>query len=247
MKSKLLGKYWAVSLLVVMALGCDKLGGGGKVETDTEKVSYAIGQQIGQQLKSQGMEVDTKVIGMAIEDVVKGNKLRLTPEEAQKAMMNMREKMMSKMQTESKENLEKGQKFLDENKTKDGVKVTKSGLQYKVVEEGKGKSPKDKDTVKVHYKGTLIDGKEFDSSYSRNQPAEFPVNAVIAGWTEALKMMKTGAKWKLFIPANLAYGEMGRPGIPGNSTLLFDVELLEIKGAEKAAKKGPGKEAPGDG
>src|SRR5206468_4108344 len=113
-------------------------------------------------------------------------------------------------------------------KNKKGVKSTASGLQYEVLSEGKGTSPKATDTVKVNYRGSLLDGTEFDSSYKRGQPAEFPVNGVIKGWTEALQMMKPGAKWKLYIPANLAYGEHGRPGIPPNSMLTFEVELLEI-------------------
>ena len=125
----------------------------------------------------------------------------------------------------------KGEEFLKENATKEGVKTLPSGLQYKVVKEGEGKSPKATDTVSVHYKGTLINGTEFDSSYKRNEPAEFPVNRVIPGWTEALQLMKEGSKWMLYIPAKLAYGERGTPGGPigPNETLIFEVELLKVK------------------
>lgn len=126
---------------------------------------------------------------------------------------------------------EKGEIFLKENATKEGVKTLPSGLQYKVVKEGSGKAPKATDTVSVHYRGTLIDGKEFDSSHKRGEPAEFPVNAVIKGWTEALQLMKEGSKWMLYIPASLAYGERGTPGGPigPNETLIFEVELLKVK------------------
>jgi len=136
--------------------------------------------------------------------------------------------MMEKQGKLSKETLEAGAKFLEENKKKSGIKTTASGLQYEVLKEGPGPIPKESDTVKVHYRGTLIDGSEFDSSYKRNAPAEFSVAGVIKGWTEALKMMKVGSKWKLYVPSELAYGPQDSPGIPANSVLIFEVELLEI-------------------
>ena len=225
--------------VAVTTSGCDavkKITSSTKLDKDEDKVSYAIGQQIGSSIKSQGIKVNTAVLAASIDDVLKGTPSRLKPEEMQAAMVKMREGMMAKQEAEGKENLAKGEKFLEENKKKPNVKVTASGLQYEVVSTGKGRSPKDTDVVKVHYKGTLIDGTQFDSSYDRNEPAEFPVGGVIKGWTEALQMMKAGDKWKLTIPSELAYGPQGRPGIPPNSVLAFDVELLEIKSGSKAKR-----------
>jgi FKBP-type peptidyl-prolyl cis-trans isomerase len=148
-------------------------------------------------------------------------------------MKKVQEPQAAKAETEGKANLEKGQKFLADNKSKPNVKTTASGLQYEVITEGKGPSPKATDVVKVHYKGTLLDGTQFDSSYDRGQPAEFPLNQVIRGWTEGLQLMKVGGKNKLVIPSDLAYVPQGRPGIPGNSTLVFEVELIQIVKAPK--------------
>jgi FKBP-type peptidyl-prolyl cis-trans isomerase len=139
----------------------------------------------------------------------------------------------------AEKNLTEGSAFLAGNKAKEGVTTTASGLQYSVEKMGSGAKPAASDTVRVHYRGTLLSGKEFDSSYKRNEPAEFPVNGVIAGWTEALQLMPVGSKWKLFIPAALAYGEQGRQGIPPNATLLFDVELLEIVSGTKSINLNP--------
>ncbi len=228
-------------VLFALALGsiaCDKKV---SLDSDEKKAGYAIGQQIGQNFKAQSLTPDTAAVRAGMDDAIKGEKSRLTTEEVQAALMKLRETAVSKMEQESKANKEKGDKFLADNKAKEGVKTTASGLQYQVITEGKGDTPKDDSVVKVHYKGTLTDGTEFDSSYTRGEPAEFPVNNVIKGWTEALKLMKTGGKNKLFIPADLAYGPAGRPPtIPGNSVLVFEVELLDIvksAGGKKPAKK----------
>lgn len=205
-----------------------------KLESNKQKISYAIGQQIGQSIKGQNIDVDVDVLARSIKDVMKGNKSQLTEEEMRTAMMTAQQEMQAKMSQQAEGNLKTGNDFLEANKSKEGVKTTPTGLQYKVLTEGKGKTPTEKDEVVCHYRGTLIDGTEFDSSYKRNEPATFPVMGVIPGWTEALKTMKEGEKRQLFIPANLAYGPSGRPGIPPNSVLLFDIELISIK---KAAKK----------
>eukprot|EP01026_Neomeris_dumetosa_P039431 TRINITY_DN32356_c0_g2_i12.p2 TRINITY_DN32356_c0_g2~~TRINITY_DN32356_c0_g2_i12.p2 ORF type:complete len:191 (-),score=26.40 TRINITY_DN32356_c0_g2_i12:88-660(-) len=153
------------------------------------------------------------------------------------AMQEKRKKDQEEQAKIAEENLTKGAAFLEENKAKEGVVALESGLQYKVLKEGTGESPADTDRVKVHYTGTLIDGSKFDSSVDRGQPATFGVRQVIKGWTEALKLMKVGSKWQLFIPADLAYGETSRPKIPGNSVLVFDVELLEIVEPPKVAEE----------
>ena len=227
------------SIAFVGLSGCDQIkkmsGGSGSLTTDEQKVAYAIGQQIGGSMKSQGLRVDTKILAASIDDALDGKPSKLTQPEMQAAMTKMRETMMAKQEVAGKENLEKGAKFLEEHKKGANVKVTASGLQYEVVSEGKGNSPKGEDVVKVHYTGTLTDGTKFDSSYDRNEPAEFPVGGVIKGWTEALQMMKPGAKWKLAIPSELAYGSQGRPSIPANSVLLFDVELIEVKAPGKVS------------
>jgi FKBP-type peptidyl-prolyl cis-trans isomerase FklB len=204
------------------------------LKTERDKISYGIGMDIGENMKRQSIEIDPDMLAQGIKDVFSGGKLLLTEEEFRNTMENFRKDMMAKqkmqMQELSDKNKKEGEAFLAENKKKEGVKTLPSGLQYKVIKEGDGNLPKAEDTVTVHYKGTLIGGTEFDSSYSRGEPATFPVNGVIPGWTEALQLMKAGSKWQLFIPSNLAYGDRGAGGKIGpNSTLVFDVELLSIK------------------
>jgi len=210
------------------------------LKTETEKVSYIIGTQIARNFKTQDVEVDLDSLMMGLKDALQGDKLVMSQDEMQtvyKAWQGkMRAKMAAKKAKEAAENLAAGTAFLEANKAKEGVKVTSSGLQYKVITEGTGNTPTADDKVKTHYRGTLIDGTEFDSSYKRNRPAEFPVKGVIKGWTEALQLMKEGGKWELYIPADLAYGERGRPNIPANSTLIFEIELLEIVKVDPAEK-----------
>ncbi len=209
--------------------------GGGNVKLTTKKdsVSYAIGMDIGGNFKSQSIDVDMKALVAGIEDVVQSKTVKLTDEQIGQIMtafqQEMQEKMQAKSMEDSKKNQEAGVKFLEENAKKEGVVTLESGLQYKVITEGKGASPTAEQSVSCHYRGTLIDGTEFDSSYKRGEPATFPVNGVIPGWTEALQKMKKGAKWELYVPSALAYGERGAGQTIGpNSTLIFEVELLEI-------------------
>lgn len=215
-----------IAAMAVVGFGCDRKP---KLKTDEERTGYALGQQIGRNFKQQNIELDSKALAHAVNDVLKGQPSLMTDQEIQESIMKLQEKARAKMQVEAEKNKGSAQTFLAQHKQEQGVVTTASGLQYKVVKTGKGKSPGDKDTVKVHYTGTLITGEKFDSSVDRGTPAEFPVNAVIPGWVEALKLMKAGDRWKLVIPPELAYGAEGRPGIPPNSVLIFDVELIEIK------------------
>jgi len=213
----------------------------GVLKTETQKVSYIIGTQIARNFKTQDVEVDLDSLMMGLKDALQGDNLVMSQDEMQKVYSAWQQKMRAKQAAqkakEAAENLAAGKVFLEANKAKEGVKVTASGLQYKVITEGTGNTPTADDKVKTHYRGTLIDGTEFDSSYKRNKPAEFPVKGVIKGWTEALQLMKEGAKWELYIPADLAYGERGRPSIPANSTLVFEIELLEIVKPDPNASK----------
>lgn len=226
-----------LGLLGAVAFGmvaCEK-----KLDSDQKKASYAIGQQLGKNFKDNNVDFDADVLVMALKDVKENKTAKMTQEEMGKAMQKLQEMAQTKQGQVAEENKKKGEEFLAKNKGNANVKTTESGLQYVVEKEGEGKSPSDTDEVKVHYTGTLTDGTKFDSSVDRGQPAEFPVNGVIKGWTEALKLMKEGSKYKLTIPSDLAYGPMGRPGIPPNSVLLFDVELLEVKKAQASAMPTP--------
>ena len=198
------------------------------LKTDEEKISYAIGQQIGMRLKQDGISIDISTLVLSLKDVFAERESKMTPEQMQETMMLLQEKTRLAKEEIAKKMKEEGEKYLLNNKKNPAVKETKSGLQYQIVSAGKGESPKADSRVKVHYKGTLINGTEFDSSYKRNNPAEFQVNRVIPGWTEALQMMKPGSKWKLTIPSDLAYAQRGVPGIPPNSVLNFEVELIEV-------------------
>jgi len=198
------------------------------------KASYAAGLNIGQNLKAQGVEIDADEMAKGIRDGLSGAKPQMTPEEMQQVLgafqKELSAKRMESVKSEGVKNLKDGQAFLAANAKKEGVKTLPSGLQYIVIKQGKGPKPTKASTVQTHYRGTLIDGQEFDSSYKRGEPAEFPVGGVIAGWTEALQLMPEGSKYQLFIPASLAYGENAPQGsiIPANGTLVFEVELLKI-------------------
>lgn len=212
------------------------------LKTDKEKFSYALGMNLGSGLHKQGVEIDSNVFARGVKDAIEGGKTLLTQEEAQATLMakqnEIRQKQQEKMQQAGEANKKEGEAFLAGNKGKEGVTTLPSGLEYKILKAGSGPKPAATDTVVCNYRGTLINGTEFDSSYKRGQPAEFPVNGVIKGWTEALQLMPVGSKWQLFIPSSLAYGERGAGGDIGpNETLIFEVELLSIKQKESNSEK----------
>ena len=205
-----------------------------ELKDQKDKESYSLGYQFGQNLKFQGVDINLDVYTSGIRDALGGKEPKMSQEEIRATISELQKRVTAERQKELKEkgakNLEESKKFLAENQKKEGVKILPSGLQYKVLTEGSGKIPKETDNVTVNYKGTLIDGTEFDSSYKRGQPASFQVNGVIKGWTEALQLMKEGAKWQLVIPPGLGYGERGAGSqIPPNSTLIFEVELISVK------------------
>jgi FKBP-type peptidyl-prolyl cis-trans isomerase FklB len=221
------------------------------LKTPKEKVSYAFGMAFGRNMKAQGIDLDPDTFVKAYKDTIANAKPVMTDEEAQAAVTEFQTEIMAKKQEEmqkaGEENKKAGEAFLAENKKKEGIQTLPSGLQYKVVKDGTGKKPTANDKVTVNYKGRLLDGTEFDSSYKRNEPATFPVSGVIPGWTEAMQLMKTGSAWEIYIPAKLAYGEAGAGGvIPPNATLVFEVELLSIAPADAKAPAKSGTVKAGD-
>jgi FKBP-type peptidyl-prolyl cis-trans isomerase FklB len=231
----------SASLLAFPLFGQEKSP---QLKDQKDKVSYSIGMQIGFNLGRQKVDINPDILAAGIKDAIAG-KPQLTTDQVKDIMAQFEKDMEQKQKELGEKNKTEGAKYLEENKKKSGVKTTASGLQYKVIKDGTGAQPKATDMVTVNYRGTLIDGTEFDSSYKRGQPATFPVNGVIKGWTEALQLMKQGSKYQLFIPSTLAYGEraMG-PDIGPNSTLIFEVELQDVKPPPTPAPQGsPG--APG--
>lgn len=203
------------------------------LKTQKDKLSYMLGMNLGRDLKRNDVEIDPELYLRGMKDALGGGKTLLTDAEAAQVMnafrAELRQKQLAKQREAGAANKKASEAFLAENKKKEGVKTTPSGLQYKIIVQGNGAIPTTNDTVVVQYRGTLINGTEFDNSYKRGEPATFPVTGVIKGWTEALLMMPVGSKWQLFIPPELAYGERPQRNIPANSTLLFDIELLGIK------------------
>jgi FKBP-type peptidyl-prolyl cis-trans isomerase FklB len=251
-KESQMKKFYVLTLILLIAgLGaCQKAGNDAAAKTmktedlntQKKKASYAIGLDIGQNFKSRAMDIDMDILVQGLRDAQKTDKPLLGTEEIQKVMTQFQQDMM-KVEQEKKMGQAQGNKtreeaFLKENAKKTGMQTTARGLQYMVISTGTGPLPKITDTVKVHYRGTMLDGTEFDSSYKRNEPAVFPLNGVIKGWTEALQLMKVGSKWQIFLPSSLAYGEQGAGQVIGpNATLIFDVELLGIEKAAAAAPK----------
>ena len=215
-----------------------------EIKDKNDSIAYVIGSNIGlnlrENVKKDSLKLSPVALAQGFKDALDGkDSLYFTEAEKQKIMMafqkDMQEKQMQKQAQMAEPNKQAGSKFLNENKSKEGVKVTASGLQYKVVKEGKGKTPTANDKVTVHYEGKLLDGKIFDSSYDRKKPETFPVTGVIKGWTEGLQLMKEGGVYELYIPSDLAYGDAGNNSIPGGSTLIFKVELIKVEAA--AAEK----------
>lgn len=215
-----------------------------ELKTDKDKISYAIGMDIGRNITNNQVDINIDALAAGVKAMVSGAKPQLSDEQFKDAMGILRSNMQARMADRMKEqqasqkvagekNKKDGEAFLAENKKKPGIKTTDSGLQYEVLTMGTGPKPTTMDTVICHYRGTLTDGKEFDSSYKRGEPSEFPVTGVIKGWTEALQLMPVGSKWKLYIPSEIAYGERGQGrDIGPNSVLIFEIELVGIKGKD---------------
>jgi FKBP-type peptidyl-prolyl cis-trans isomerase FklB len=239
-------RAWAIGLAATLALtACDKIEthGSRELKTQKDKVSYSIGVDIGRSFKQQnlgGADIDLEKLRFGIQDAMTSAKLAMTDSQLQSTMMDFQKVMMARNDSAQKAKADSGMKaaqaFMEKNAKEPGVQTTPSGLQYKVLTEGKGPKPDSSSTVSVHYVGTLVDGTEFDNSIKRGQPVEFPVTNVIKGWTEALEMMPVGSKWKLFIPPQLGYGEHGAGRQIGpNAALIFEVELLGIVSPDKGA------------
>ncbi|PYT77351.1 MAG: hypothetical protein DMG40_23815 [Acidobacteria bacterium] len=216
--------------------------------TDKDKISYAIGMNVGKAMKKDGVDVDTTILLHGLKDALAGSQQLLTDQEAQAVLSTLQTELRKKLEQQQQQlaetNKKEGDEFLAANKAKEGVVTLPSGLEYKILQEGTGPKPTAADTVTVNYRGTLLNGTEFDSSYKRGQPANFPVSQIIKGWTEALELMPVGSKWQLFIPPDLAYGLRGaNPTIGPNSTLIFEVELLSIQ-PKAAPAAGPAPQAP---
>ncbi len=220
-----------------------------ELKEQKDKESYSLGYQFGQSLKKQGVDINLQIYISGIQDALGGKEPQMKPEEIQATVMGLHQRVMSAREKAVKEqaakNLNEAKAFLEENKNKEGIKTLASGLQYKILTEGSGKIPKATDTVTVQYRGTMMDGTEFDSSYRRGKPVTFKVDELIPGWREALQLMKEGSKWQLFIPPELAYRETEQGPIPPNSTLIFEIELLSIGGGSAAGATSPSN--PGTG
>jgi FKBP-type peptidyl-prolyl cis-trans isomerase FklB len=226
MKLRIIAAVLGLFLLTVQASAQEKT----VLKDQKDKMSYIIGMDIGKNLKMQSIEINSEAFLKGVNDAFSGGQPLLTDQEIRDTMAVFQKEMMAKQDEKARKNKQEGEAFLSENKKKEGVKTLPSGLEYKVIKEGTGKKPQLTDTVIVNYRGTLIDGTEFDSSYRRGQPATLQVNGVIPGWTEALQLMKEGDKWQLYVPSNLAYGERGAGGVIGpNAALVFEVELLSVQ------------------
>jgi FKBP-type peptidyl-prolyl cis-trans isomerase FklB len=223
-----------VLLMAVLLAGTAFAQDTSDFKNQKEKLSYALGMDLGNQFKRQSVEIDPDFLAKGLKDFLSGNKLLLTEQQVGAAIAewqkDMQQKQQAQMAAAGEKNKAAAQEFLAKNKTAEGVVSLPSGLQYKIITNGAGQKPTLEDTVVCNYRGTLLDGTEFDSSYKRKEPVSFPVKGVIPGWTEALQLMPIGSKWMLYLPSNLAYGEQGAGNVIGpNALLIFEVELLSIK------------------
>lgn len=225
-----IGVSLAIVLLgaLIFSLGY-VMGFYGKPRTRAQQVSYTIGAQFGRSLRNQDVKLDPRALARGMRDGLTQEQVALSEEEMQKALSQLNEDRNMEIKKVADKNRSVADDFLSRNRVADGVKTTRSGLQYRILQPGRGASPKDDDVVVVHYRATLVDGKEFDSSFKRNAPVEFPLRGVMPGWTEGLQLMKKGGKAMLYIPPELAYGDRPRQNIPPNSVLIFDVELVDVK------------------
>lgn len=234
MKKSILLIAFALFFCVTL-VSCSSKQSISELKTQSQKVSYALGQDMGAYLKQMGITVEKAALFQGLQDTLwGGGKSLMTAEEVlkvkQEFFKTMQEAQMAKAKVAGEANIKEGAAFLEKNKKEKGVITTATGLQYTILKEGAGPKPKASDMVTVHYRGTFIDGKEFDNSYKRGQPATFPLTNVIPGWTEGLQLMRAGAKAKLFVPANLGYGERGNgQNVEPNKTLIFEVELISIQ------------------
>jgi FKBP-type peptidyl-prolyl cis-trans isomerase FklB len=224
---------WIIVLAMAFA-GTASAQDAPELQNPKDKLSYALGMDLGNQIKKQSIEINPDTFVQGLKDALLGGKPLMTEDQIRTAIIGMQkelaQKQMAEMAALGEKNKAEGQAFLEKNKTAEGVVTLPSGLQYKILKAGEGKKPAPEDTVVCHYRGTLLNGSEFDSSYKRNEPATFPVKGVIKGWVEALQLMPVGSKWQLFIPADLAYGANGAGNAIGpNATLVFEVELISIK------------------
>lgn len=225
---------WLTLALVSLCAGAEEPPA---LDDENARINYGVGYQVGGDFQRQGVELDLEIMAKGVEDAMSGDQPLMTPEEMRKTVIELQRNVAAKRRARAEklgaERRKAGEAWLAENKAKSGVQVTASGLQYKVIREGSGRRPGPTDTVRVHYRGTRIDGSEFDSSHKRGKPAEFPLDRVIKGWTEGLQLMQQGAKYELYVPADLAYGEKGRLA---HQTLIFEVELIAVGDAEQATK-----------
>jgi FKBP-type peptidyl-prolyl cis-trans isomerase FklB len=220
----------AVAMIVCLVAGTSIAQDSTMSKSSNDKLSYSIGVNIGKNIKMERMQFNNEFLLLGIRDALNDSLTLMTEQQIDSTLTAVQQEMMAKRFAEAEKNKKAGEAFLAANKKNKGVVSLPSGLQYKIITKGKGKKPKATQTVSCHYRGMLIDSTEFDNSYKRGVPAEFPLNGVIKGWTEGLQLMPVGSKWELYIPSELAYGEQGRGQIiPPNSTLIFEIELLSIK------------------